>query len=38
MLDWDDPDFDPHKVDVAALAANLANLAKYLGRRKGGTH
>jgi hypothetical protein len=32
MVEWDDPDFDPHKVDVAALARNLANLAKFLGR------
>jgi len=32
--EWDDPDFDPHVVDEAALRANLANLAKYLGRRK----
>jgi hypothetical protein len=34
MRDFDDPDFDPHKADIAALRANLANLAKYLGRRK----
>jgi hypothetical protein len=34
MIDWDDPDFDPNVVDEAALHANLANLAKYLGRRK----
>lgn len=34
MLDWDDPDFDPNKVDVAALVRNLANLAKFLGGRK----
>jgi len=34
MVDWDDPDFDPHVVDEAALRANLANLGKYLGRRK----
>lgn len=33
MRDWDDPDFDPRVVDEAALRANLANLAKYLGRR-----
>lgn len=32
--DWDDPDFDPHVVDEAALRANLVNLRKYLGRRK----
>jgi hypothetical protein len=34
MIEWDDPDFDPNVVDEAALRANLANLAKYLGRRK----
>jgi hypothetical protein len=34
MLEWDDPDFDPNIVDVANLRSNLANLAKYLGRRK----
>jgi Plasmid pRiA4b ORF-3-like protein len=34
MREWDDPDFDPHVVDEAALRANLANLSKYLGRRK----
>jgi hypothetical protein len=34
MLEWDDPDFDPHRVDVAALRGNLANLARYIGRRK----
>jgi Plasmid pRiA4b ORF-3-like protein len=38
MREWDEPDFDPNKVDTAALAANLANLAKYLGRRKAGAH
>jgi hypothetical protein len=38
MLEWDEPDFDPNTVDAAALAANLANLAKYLGRRKGDAH
>jgi hypothetical protein len=32
--EWDDPDFDPQVVDEAALRANLANLGKYLGRRK----
>ena len=37
MREWDEPDFDPNKVDTAVLAANLANLAKYLGRRKAGT-
>jgi D-serine deaminase-like pyridoxal phosphate-dependent protein len=34
MLDWDDPDFDPLKVDVAALHRNLARLAQFLGGRK----
>ena len=34
IREWDDPDFDPHVVDEAALRANLANLGKYLGRRK----
>jgi hypothetical protein len=34
MLEWDEPDFDPKKVDLSALKANLANLSKYLGRRK----
>jgi hypothetical protein len=36
MVEWDDPDFDPNKVDAAAIARNLANLARYLGRRKPG--
>jgi hypothetical protein len=34
MLDWDDPDFDPHTVDVAALKSNLAKLAKFLRDKK----
>ena len=34
MVDFDDPEFDPAKVDAAALASNLANLARYIGRRK----
>jgi hypothetical protein len=34
MVEWDDPDFDPNKVDAAALSRNLANLAKFLGRDK----
>lgn len=34
MVEWDDPNFDPHKVDVAALSRNLANLSKFLGSRK----
>jgi hypothetical protein len=33
MIEWDDPDFDPHIIDEAAIRANLANLGKYLGRR-----
>jgi hypothetical protein len=36
MIEWDDPDFDPNIVDEAAIRANLANLGKYLGRRKPG--
>jgi hypothetical protein len=31
MLDWDDPDFDPHQVDASALVRNLAKLARFLG-------
>jgi hypothetical protein len=38
MLDWDDPDFDPLKVDVAALHRNLARLAQFLGNRKASGH
>jgi hypothetical protein len=34
MLDWDDPDFDPNKVDTMALKRNLAKLATFLGSRK----
>jgi hypothetical protein len=34
MRDWDDPEFDPARVDEVALRANLADLGKYLGRRK----
>jgi hypothetical protein len=34
MLEWGDEDFDPHTADIATLRGNLANLAKYLGRRK----
>jgi len=33
MREWE-PDFDPHVVNEAAIRANLANLGKYLGRRK----
>jgi len=36
MIEWDDPDFDPHSVDEAAIRANLVNLGRYLGRRKPG--
>jgi len=38
MVEWDDPDFDPHQVDAAAIARNLANLAKFLGSRRTGGH
>lgn len=30
MIEWDDPDFDPHKPDVAALERNLEKLSKFL--------
>jgi len=36
MVEWDEPDFDPAKLDLAALQSNLRNLAKYIGRRKAG--
>jgi hypothetical protein len=36
MVEFDDPEFDPNKVDVAALAKNLANLARYIGKHKTG--
>jgi hypothetical protein len=35
MSEWDDPDFDPNRVDEAAIRANLENVGRYLGRRKG---
>lgn len=34
MRDWDDPEFDPHIVDKAALARNLANLARFLASKQ----
>jgi hypothetical protein len=34
MIEFDDPEFDPAEVDAAALAKNLANLARCIGRRK----
>ena len=34
MVEWDDPDFDPHKVDVGAIERNLANLGRFLASRK----
>jgi hypothetical protein len=37
MIEFDDPEFDPAKVDAAVLANNLANLARDIGRRKAGT-
>lgn len=33
MLDFDAPDFDPHVVDEGALRKNLAELARYIGRK-----
>jgi hypothetical protein len=38
MIEFDQPDFDPNKVDMASLHGNLANLAKYLGKRKQEQH
>jgi hypothetical protein len=35
MRAWE-PDFDPHVVDEKTIRANLADLGKYLGRRKVG--
>jgi hypothetical protein len=34
MVEWDDPDFDPHNVDAAALARNLERLAKVIAGRR----
>jgi hypothetical protein len=34
MIEFDDPDFDASKVDLSTLRRNLANLGKYLGKRK----
>jgi hypothetical protein len=36
MVEWDDPDFDPHVVDTAAITRNIENLAKFVGRAKSG--
>ena len=38
MLEFDAPDFDPNVVDEAALRANLASLARYLGRKTVSRH
>jgi hypothetical protein len=32
MIEWDDPDFDPHKPDIAAIERNLLRLATFLGQ------
>lgn len=34
MIDWRGPGFDPRAVDEATIHRDLANLAKFLGRRK----
>lgn len=34
MLEWEEDDFDPADAKLPALQRNLANLAKYIGRRK----
>jgi hypothetical protein len=36
MIEFDDPAFDPAKVDTAALAKSLASLARHVGKRKPG--
>jgi len=33
MVEWDDPDFDPHQVDAATIARNLEKLAKFIRPR-----
>jgi hypothetical protein len=33
MLDFDAPDFDPNTVDAVTLRQNLADLARYIGRK-----
>jgi hypothetical protein len=33
MLEFDEPDFDPNAVDAPALRKNLAELARYIGRK-----
>jgi hypothetical protein len=38
MLEFDEPDFDPHVVDEAALRGNLASLARYIGRKTVSRH
>lgn len=38
MREWDDPDFDPHKVDIATLRNNLSGLARYLRSGNPGRH
>jgi Plasmid pRiA4b ORF-3-like protein len=34
MVEWDEADFDPNNANLPSLQNNLANLAKYIGRRK----
>ena len=34
MTDWEEADFDPADASLPSLQSNLANLAKYIGRRK----
>jgi hypothetical protein len=34
MVDWEVDDFDPTDASLPSLQSNLANLAKYIGRRK----
>jgi hypothetical protein len=34
MVEWDDPNFDPHQVDAVAISENLSRLANFLDSRR----
>ena len=34
MVDWEEAEFDPTDASLPSLQSNIANLAKYIGRRK----
>jgi hypothetical protein len=38
MLEFDEPDFDPNKVDAPTLRKNLAELVRYIGRKPAFRH